>query len=119
MLCFVAVIAAARPGITLNELQRVALAEIPAAAQPHMQAPLYFGHHIELEAGDPSLSAAVLAPGMVITIEPWYYNHDEHIAVFIEDESLITASGRENLTAALPRSADALERMRQPKPPRE
>ena len=50
---------------------------------------------------------------MVFTIEPWYYNHDERIAVFIEDEILITATGSENLTAALPRDADALERMRQ------
>ena len=107
-----AVIAAARPGITLAELQRTAAAVIPAEARPYMQAPLYFGHHLGLDSGDPSLADASLAPGMVFTIEPWYYNHDEQVAVFLEDEILITATGSENLTAALPRDADGLERLR-------
>ncbi len=107
-----AVIAAARPGITLNELQAVATAAIPAAAKPYMQVPTYFGHHIGLDAGDPSLASAVLAPGMVFTIEPWYYNHVDNVAVFIEDEILITASGSENLTASLPRDAVGLEALR-------
>ncbi|MDA1080777.1 MAG: aminopeptidase P N-terminal domain-containing protein [Gemmatimonadetes bacterium] len=108
-----AVIAAARPGTTLAALQRVAAAAIPAAAKPYMQAPLYFGHHLGLDTGDPSLPDALLAPGMLFTIEPWYYNHVEGVAVFIEDEILITATGSENLTAALPRDADGLERLRQ------
>ena len=108
-----AVIAAARPGTTLAALQAVAQSAIPAAAQPYMQAPLYFGHHIGLDSGDPSIATATLAPGMVFTIEPWYYNHVDDVAVFIEDEILITASGSENLTGGLPRDADGLEAMRQ------
>ncbi len=107
-----AVIAAARPGVTLADLQAVALAAIPEDSRPYMQASLYFGHHLGLETGDPSLSDAVLAPGMVFTIEPWYYNHDEQVAVFIEDEILITDSGAENLTQSLPRTAIQLERWR-------
>lgn len=107
-----AVIAAARPGITLADLQRVAVAAIPDAARPYMQAPLYFGHHLGLDSGDPSVADAPLVPGMIFTIEPWYYNHDEKIAVFIEDEILITAGGSENLTAALPRDAAGLEQLR-------
>ena len=108
-----AVIAAARPGVTLAALQRVAVAAIPAAAKPYMQAPLYFGHHIGLDTSDPVLPDAVLNAGMVFTIEPWYYNHDESVAAFLEDEILITATGSENLTAALPRDADGLEHLRQ------
>jgi len=107
-----AVIAAARPGVTLTDLQAVALAAIPAEAKPYMQAPLYFGHHIGLDAGDPSIASAPLAAGMVFTIEPWYYNHDDNVAVFLEDEILITNSGSENLTAWLPRDADGLEALR-------
>ena len=107
-----AVIAAAKPGATLAELQRVASQAIPEAAKPFMQAPLYFGHHIGLEAGDPSLTDAPLSPGMIFTIEPWYYNHVDSVAVFIEDEILITPSGSENLTAGLPRDAAGLERLR-------
>ncbi len=112
-----AVIAAARPGITLAALQEVAVAAIPAEARPFMQAPLFFGHHLGLDSGDPSIATAPLAAGMVFTIEPWYYNHVDGEAVFIEDEILITATGSENLTAALPRDADGLERMRQGRAP--
>ncbi|MDQ6831403.1 MAG: Xaa-Pro peptidase family protein, partial [Gemmatimonadota bacterium] len=107
-----AVIAAAKPGMTLADVQAVAAATIPEAARPYMQTSLYFGHHLGLEAGDPSVPDAPLAPGMTFTIEPWYYNHDEGVAVFIEDEILITPTGSENLTAALPRRAADLERMR-------
>ncbi len=107
-----AIIAAARPGVTLADLQAAARAAIPASAARYMQAPLFFGHHIGLTAGDPSLPEARLAAGMVFTVEPWYYNHDEGIAVFLEDEILITPQGSENLTAALPRDAAGLERLR-------
>lgn len=107
-----AVIAAARPGLTLAALQAVADAAIPPAARPYMQAPLYFGHHLGLSTSDPSLADATLAAGMVFTIEPWYYNHDQNVAVFIEDEILITSSGSENLTADLPRDAAGLESLR-------
>ncbi|MEO7963233.1 MAG: Xaa-Pro peptidase family protein, partial [Gemmatimonadaceae bacterium] len=107
-----AVIAAARPGITLGSLQQVAIAAIPPAERQYMQAPLYFGHHLGLDAGDPSLDDATLTPGMVFTIEPWYYNHDQRIAAFLEDEILITSKGSENLTSMLPRDADGLERLR-------
>ena len=107
-----AVIAAARPGVTLRDLQTIAEAAIPAEARPHMQAPTYFGHHIGLDAGDPALPDARLLPGMIFTIEPWYYNHVDGVAVFLEDEILITATGSENLTAALPRDASGLEQLR-------
>jgi Metallopeptidase family M24 len=107
------VIAAAKPGTTLAALQRTATAAIPVAARPYMQAPLYFGHHLGLDSGDPSITDAVLQPGMIFTIEPWYYNHEENVAVFIEDEILITPNGSENLTAQLPRDAAGLERLRQ------
>jgi Xaa-Pro aminopeptidase len=107
-----AVIAAARPGATLADLQRAAEQTIPDGERAHMQAPLYFGHHLGLDSGDPSLPDVVLAPGMIFTIEPWYYNHAEGVAVFIEDEILITATGAENLTAGLPRDAAGLEKLR-------
>lgn len=108
-----AVIAAARPGVTLADLQLVAVAQIPAAAKPYMQAPLFFGHHLGLDTGDPNLPTAPLAAGMIFTIEPWYYNHREKVAVFIEDQILITPNGSENLTASLPRDAAGLELLRQ------
>jgi Xaa-Pro aminopeptidase len=48
---------------------------------------------------------------MVFTVEPWYYNHDAEIAVFVEDDVLVTATGAEVLTASLPRTPEDLERL--------
>lgn len=104
-----AVIAAVRPGRTFAELQAVAEAAIPPAERRHMQTGLFFGHHIGLAVGDPRLEERPLAPGMVFTVEPWYYNHGEGVAVFLEDDVLVTEEGCENLTASLPRSPGELE----------
>lgn len=104
-----ALIAALRPGMTLRDVQRAGVAVIPADARRYMQTGLYFGHHLGLSSGDPSLDDEPLAPGMVITVEPWYYNHDREIAVFTEDDILITPEGRENLTGHVARSPEGLE----------
>jgi len=105
------VAAAVRPGTTLAELTRVAYEAIPDDEEPYMQTPSYFGHHIGLSSGDPALPDEPLAPGMVFTIEPWYYNHELGVSVFVEDVVLVTEEGAEVLTAGLPRSTRELEAM--------
>jgi Xaa-Pro aminopeptidase len=59
-----------------------------------------------------------LAPGMVLTVEPGLYFQPDDltvperyrgIGVRIEDDVTITAGGYENLTAAFPSDADAVE----------
>ena len=57
------------------------------------------------------LADVPLSPGAVFTVEPWYYDHEDGIAVFVEDVVLVTEDGAEVLTASLPRTPDALERM--------
>ncbi|CAL9584798.1 aminopeptidase P family protein [Streptomyces sp. enrichment culture] len=61
----------------------------------------------------------LLEPGMVLTVEPGLYFQPDDltvpadwrgIGVRIEDDLLVTESGHENLSAALPRSADEVER---------
>ncbi|MCG8604001.1 Xaa-Pro peptidase family protein [bacterium] len=106
-----AIIAAIRPGITFAELTQIAVAAIPPSERKYMQTGSFFGHHIGLAVGDPSLLDEPLTPGMVFTVEPWYYNHNKAIAVFTEDVILVTKTGAENLTAALPRSPEGLERL--------
>ncbi|MSR06147.1 MAG: aminopeptidase P family protein [Gemmatimonadetes bacterium] len=110
-----AVMQAIRPGVTLADLQKIAVARIPEGERKYMQTGFYFGHHIGLDAGDPSLPSSPLEPGMVFTIEPWYYNHDRDLSVFIEDNVLVTASGYELLSRGLPRSPDDLEAMVSPR----
>ena len=74
-----------------------------------MQTPSFFGHHIGMQAGDPALLDAPLTPGMVFTVEPWYYNHELEIAVFVEDVVVVTEDGVDVLTRDLARTPDELE----------
>jgi Xaa-Pro aminopeptidase len=106
-----AIIERIRPGVTLGEIQELVNSMIPVEHRPYMQTGLFFGHHIGLSTGDPALYDAPLKPGMTFTVEPWYYNHDEELAVFIEDVVLVTVRGHENLTGSLPRRAEELERL--------
>ena len=106
-----AIISAVRPGITLPELLEIAFAAIPVSERQYMQTGSFFGHHIGMAAGDPSLLDAPLEPGMIFTVEPWYYNHDIDVSVFIEDIVLVTEDGSEVLTAGLPRTPEELEAM--------
>lgn len=104
-----AIIAAIEPGVTLAELKALALEAIPDDQEPFMQAGGFYGHHIGLSTGDPNLYDVPLEPGMIFTVEPWYYNHQEGISVFTEDVILVTEHGAENLTEGLPRTPEALE----------
>ncbi|MDR0365267.1 MAG: aminopeptidase P N-terminal domain-containing protein [Bifidobacteriaceae bacterium] len=81
-------------------------------------------HHLGLDVHDCAQARAELyldgrlEPGMVFTIEPGIYFKPEDLTVppeyrgigcRCEDDVLITASGSENLSVALPRRADAIE----------
>jgi Xaa-Pro aminopeptidase len=105
------IIAAVKPGVTFRQLTEVAARQIPTDQRQYMQTGLYYGHHLGLSSGDPSLADAPLAPGMIFTVEPWYYNHDTDVAVFVEDEVLVTEDGAEVLTTQLPRTPEELERL--------
>ncbi len=81
-------------------------------------------HHLGLDVHDCSQARremymdGVLEPGMVFTIEPGLYFQPDDltvpaefrgIGVRIEDDILVTATGAENLSAAIPRTADEVE----------
>ncbi|MDR1119013.1 MAG: aminopeptidase P family protein [Bifidobacteriaceae bacterium] len=81
-------------------------------------------HHLGLDVHDCAAARAALyldgrlEAGMVFTIEPGLYFKPEDLSVpeeyrgigcRCEDDVLITAAGNENLSAALPRRADAIE----------
>ncbi|GAA3761737.1 aminopeptidase P family protein [Microbacterium kribbense] len=81
-------------------------------------------HHLGIDVHDCAQARremyydGILAPGMVFTIEPGlYFQIDDltvpaeyrGIGVRIEDDVLVTADGVQNLSAALPRTADEVE----------
>lgn len=81
-------------------------------------------HHLGLDVHDCAQAKrdlyldGVLEPGMVFTIEPGLYFKKEDLAVpeefrgigvRIEDDIVVTDDGAENLSAALPRTAEAIE----------
>ncbi|MFT4229826.1 MAG: aminopeptidase P family protein [Microbacterium sp.] len=81
-------------------------------------------HHLGLDVHDCAQARremyydGILEPGMVFTIEPGlYFQIDDltvpeeyrGIGVRIEDDVLVTAHGVENLSAAIPRTADEVE----------
>ncbi|WP_417563677.1 aminopeptidase P family protein [Microbacterium sp.] len=81
-------------------------------------------HHLGIDVHDCAQARremyydGVLEPGMVFTIEPGlYFQIDDEtvpaeyrgIGVRIEDDILVTADGAENLSAAIPRTADEVE----------
>jgi Xaa-Pro aminopeptidase len=61
-------------------------------------------HFLGLNAHDVGLGDRAIEPGMVLTVEPGIYIHDEAIGVRIEDDVLITAEGNQVLSDALPRA---------------
>ncbi len=105
------IIAYIKPGITFKDIRKLTDKIIPEDAKEYMQVGLFFGHHLGLSTGDPDLPEAVLKPGMIFTVEPWYYNHDEQLSVFTEDIVLITENGCEVLSKNLPRTPEALEEL--------
>lgn len=115
-----AVARAAKPGVTLrqlNDLCRDALAEgllrIGKIAQKDEIDRYYMhgvSHHLGLDTHDAAIDEGEgLAPGMVITDEPGLYIDEEAIGIRIEDDLLVTESGCEVLSEAIPREAEEIE----------
>src|SRR5262249_30902052 len=69
------------------------------------------GHYVGLGVHDPNDYSVPLAPGSVFTIEPGIYIPEEKLGVRVEDTLYVDASGKLiNLGAALPHTADEVER---------
>jgi len=51
-----------------------------------------------------------LEPGMVFTIDPMIWIHEERLYVRMEDVVVVTASGVENLSAFVPSTPEEIER---------
>ncbi|MGC9969676.1 MAG: Xaa-Pro peptidase family protein [Bryobacteraceae bacterium] len=107
-----AVLAAVKPGVTMNSLRQVATEYLEAHGKLGKYLTHGVSHDVGLEVHDapPSSYSQPLEAGMVITVEPGLYIPEEGIGIRIEDTLLVTAEGVKVLSAALPREADEIER---------
>jgi Xaa-Pro aminopeptidase len=67
-------------------------------------------HFLGLDTHDVGqLEGMKLVPGMVITVEPGLYVANEGIGIRIEDDVLVTETGMENLSVAIPKTISEIE----------
>ncbi|HVY60274.1 MAG TPA: aminopeptidase P family protein, partial [Planctomycetota bacterium] len=101
-------IAAVKPGATVREVHEAARAVLREAGLDR-----YFfhgtSHWLGLDVHDVGDYSTPLAPGMVLTVEPGAYIAEKELGVRIEDDVLVTATGREVLSAAVPRTPAEIE----------
>ncbi len=69
----------------------------------------HISHHLGLDVHDTGSPIEELKPGMVVTCEPGLYLTEEGIGVRLEDDILITATGHEVLSAAIPSAPADIE----------
>jgi len=86
-------------GIMQNALRQLNL--LSSSSDYARYFPHSVSHGLGVDTHDSLGQATEFLPGMVVTVEPGIYIHEENIGVRIEDDILITDDGHENLTAAL------------------
>jgi Xaa-Pro aminopeptidase len=138
-----AAFAVAKPGVKFREVHAAAMEVIarkcadwgilPVSAEESLDSKKQFhrrwmvhgtSHHLGLDVHDCAQARkemyldAELREGMIFTIEPGLYFHEDDllapedfrgIGIRIEDDVLVTKDGVENLSSALPRTPDEIE----------
>jgi len=111
-----AAIDSVRPGTDIQQLNRVARDYLRAHSDTLCgPAPCdrYFTHGLShwlgMDVHDVGSYASVLAPGMVLTVEPGIYIPEEQLGIRVEDDVLVTTGGREVLSSGIPRAARDVE----------
>lgn len=103
-----AAIDAIKPGVLLRDVHEVAKDVIRKAG--FVDAFIHStSHHLGLDVHDVADYGIPLKEGMVITVEPGIYLPDLEIGVRIEDDVLVTRKGSRVLSAAIPRTREAIE----------
>src|SRR5262249_39988514 len=106
-----AAIKAVKPGARISQIDAAARKVINGAGFGD-----YFihgiGHHLGLDTHDITpMGDRPLRSGAVITIEPGIYIPGERLGVRIEDDVVVTRSGAQVLSAAIPKKVADLERI--------
>lgn len=94
--------------VMAKELKKLHLIEdVTDKKQLKKYYPHLTSHFLGLDTHDAADYTQPLAPGMVLTVEPGIYIPEESIGIRIEDDVLITETGVEVLSAALPVELDS------------
>ena len=114
-----AVAEAARPGVTLKDLNDltkqilgeglVAMGKIASVDEVGKYYMHGVSHAIGIDCHDACFAGDVLTPGWIISDEPGLYIDEEEIGIRIEDDLLITEDGCEVLSADVIRDPDEIE----------
>ncbi len=114
-----------KPGVTAGEVLDRAAADMKQylvgkifAKPEHLKAVQegvkfrgHFQHPVGMAVHDVGqLHGVKLRPGMVFTIDPMIWIHEERLYIRIEDVALVTADGVENLSAFVPSRIEDVER---------
>jgi Xaa-Pro aminopeptidase len=102
-----AAIKAVKVGVKMSDVDAAARNVIDKAGLGHAFIHS-IGHQLGLEVHDVT-PPGPLKPGMVVTIEPGVYLPEQKLGVRIEDDILVTASGNQNLTSAVPKTVKNIE----------
>ena len=108
------IISAIQPNLSVEEYQRTVDAVMTEALMSvnlmkdrddkenyHRYFPHAISHGLGVDVHDSLGAPKYLQPGMVLTVEPGIYIPEEGIGVRIEDDILVTATGRTNLSQRL------------------
>ncbi|MCR4439922.1 MAG: aminopeptidase P family protein [bacterium] len=111
-------IAIVKPGVRMSDVHEKAaqvigqgLVQLGLISRPGEYGKYFVhgtSHQLGLDVHDVG-EAAVLQPGMVITVEPGIYIPEENLGVRIEDDVLVTVQGHEVLSAAAPKTVAEVE----------
>ncbi|MFZ5352154.1 MAG: aminopeptidase P family protein [Bacillota bacterium] len=104
------------PFVELNKITKRVLAEgckeIGLIKEDSELSRYYYhgvSHYLGLDTHDVGSRDAVLAPGMVLTVEPGLYIEEEKIGIRIEDDILVTETGSENLSKQIIKTVEEIE----------
>lgn len=113
-----AIIAAIKPGVTVANLKDVAqpIYKKHGFEKEFLATNRYIGHFIGMSVHDVGDESKPFVAGVVYNVEPTLSIEEKKIALRLEDSVLVTPTGSENLTAAVPTDIASIYRLMKQKP---